>query len=323
VNEADDGLLVSFRQGRDHLKSLPHPPRFAVVVYAFDPRSLDAEHLVGRDPQGFGEVDDSRRSYTGLDYADQRFYASTYGRFNTPDPYSGSATLLNPLSWNRYSYTLGDPVNGNDPTGECTLRTCLSQIVHVAVGVVQVGAGVVLIGAAAVGDVGTGGLATVPVALGALAGIGLVVSGATNIGAGITGDPSLATAASAVYTITNPAGLVTTIVTFGDISAGEAAANVYDGVTAVTGFYNTLENGSTMSTIDLTQGLTSPFTTGFSGVGTIATDYLDGLTNGPQTNAPTTPTLSGGSSSPTSVDGVTYQACQIYDIDPSICLGQN
>jgi hypothetical protein len=48
---------------------------------------------------------------------DQRFYASTYGRFNTPDPKGGSAKLDNPLSWNRYSYTLDDPINGNDPTG--------------------------------------------------------------------------------------------------------------------------------------------------------------------------------------------------------------
>ena len=47
----------------------------------------------------------------------QRFYASSYGRFNTPDPSRRSAKRRNPLSWNRYSYTLGDPVNGNDPTG--------------------------------------------------------------------------------------------------------------------------------------------------------------------------------------------------------------
>ena len=48
----------------------------------------------------------------GLDYADQRFYASTYGRFNTPDPYqsgSGSGTPGDPGSWNRYTYVEGDP----------------------------------------------------------------------------------------------------------------------------------------------------------------------------------------------------------------------
>jgi RHS repeat-associated protein len=55
--------------------------------------------------------------HTGLDYANQRYYASTYGRFNTPDPYAGSAHPRNPLSWNRYSYVRGDPVNHSDRRG--------------------------------------------------------------------------------------------------------------------------------------------------------------------------------------------------------------
>jgi RHS repeat-associated protein len=59
----------------------------------------------------------TRDSYTGLDYADQRFYASTYGRFNTPDRSWDSAGADNPGSWNRYNYASGDPVNRNDPTG--------------------------------------------------------------------------------------------------------------------------------------------------------------------------------------------------------------
>ena len=49
-------------------------------------------------------------------------YASTYGRFNTPDP-ARSAKAKNPLSWNRYSYTHGDPINRNDPRG----LTCVDQ----------------------------------------------------------------------------------------------------------------------------------------------------------------------------------------------------
>jgi hypothetical protein len=47
----------------------------------------------------------------------QRFYASTYGRFNTPDPYQASGGPKSPASWNRYSYTRGDPVNRFDPRG--------------------------------------------------------------------------------------------------------------------------------------------------------------------------------------------------------------
>jgi RHS repeat-associated protein len=63
----------------------------------------------------------TRDSYTGFDYADQRFYASTYGRFNTPDRSWKSVDGSNPESWNRYSYVNGDPVNGNDATGLCTV----------------------------------------------------------------------------------------------------------------------------------------------------------------------------------------------------------
>ena len=63
----------------------------------------------------------TRDSFTGLDYADQRFYASSYGRFSTPDPYQAAAKGANdlntPISWNRYGYVLGDPINGYDPQG--------------------------------------------------------------------------------------------------------------------------------------------------------------------------------------------------------------
>lgn len=59
----------------------------------------------------------TRDSFTGLDYADQRFYASSYGRFNTADPYRASAGAGDPGSWNRYAYVGGDPVNVADPSG--------------------------------------------------------------------------------------------------------------------------------------------------------------------------------------------------------------
>ncbi len=42
---------------------------------------------------------------------------SPVGRFNTPDPSRNSVHPGNPGSWNRYAYTVGDPVNRNDPRG--------------------------------------------------------------------------------------------------------------------------------------------------------------------------------------------------------------
>jgi len=54
-----------------------------------------------------------------IDYADQRFYASTYGRFLTPDRRGGK--LANPGSLNKYTYVGGDPINKNDPKGLCAV----------------------------------------------------------------------------------------------------------------------------------------------------------------------------------------------------------
>jgi RHS repeat-associated protein len=58
------------------------------------------------------------RDMPGQDYADQRYFNGTIGRFWTPDP-SGlkAADSNNPSTWNMYSYTHGDPVNRHDQTG--------------------------------------------------------------------------------------------------------------------------------------------------------------------------------------------------------------
>jgi len=59
----------------------------------------------------------TRDSATGLDYADQRYYTNTHGRFMSPDPYKASGGASDPGSWNRYAYVGGDPVNYDDPNG--------------------------------------------------------------------------------------------------------------------------------------------------------------------------------------------------------------
>jgi RHS repeat-associated protein len=57
------------------------------------------------------------RDSVGLDYAMNRYYASQWGRFLSPDPYLNSAGPTDPGSWNRYGYTRSDPVNRFDPEG--------------------------------------------------------------------------------------------------------------------------------------------------------------------------------------------------------------
>jgi RHS repeat-associated protein len=58
-----------------------------------------------------------RRDETGLDYAWNRYYAPSVGRFTTADPYDGSAVAAVPATWNRYSYVSNNPVSYTDPKG--------------------------------------------------------------------------------------------------------------------------------------------------------------------------------------------------------------
>ena len=71
--------------------------------------------VAGQDQVEFATY--NRDSYTGFDNAVNRVYNSFAGRFNTADPYKASAGPSDPGTWNRYSYTAGDPVNRRDPSG--------------------------------------------------------------------------------------------------------------------------------------------------------------------------------------------------------------
>jgi RHS repeat-associated protein len=58
------------------------------------------------------------RDNPGQDYADQRYYGVGTGRFNVPDPGGiRTASPASSLTWNRYSYTHGDPINFGDRFG--------------------------------------------------------------------------------------------------------------------------------------------------------------------------------------------------------------
>jgi RHS repeat-associated protein len=56
-------------------------------------------------------------SESGTDYAVNRQYSQSVGRFGSADPYQASSYLVNPQSWNRYSYVENDPIHNVDPLG--------------------------------------------------------------------------------------------------------------------------------------------------------------------------------------------------------------
>jgi len=57
-----------------------------------------------------------RDAESGNDYALARSFASTEGRFLSPDPLEGH--VGDPQSWNRYAYVENDPINLSDPSGQ-------------------------------------------------------------------------------------------------------------------------------------------------------------------------------------------------------------
>jgi RHS repeat-associated protein len=79
----------------------------------------------GVDPLHPAPVDGVRQQFTqkerdietGLDYFGARYYGSTQGRFTTADPLLSSASIYDPQTWNRYAYTLNNPLKYIDPLG--------------------------------------------------------------------------------------------------------------------------------------------------------------------------------------------------------------
>ncbi|MEK6304510.1 MAG: RHS repeat-associated core domain-containing protein [Acidobacteriota bacterium] len=58
-----------------------------------------------------------RDAENGTDYAVNRQYSQSTGRFNRTDPLASSGKKETPQSWNRYGYTDNDPINMKDPLG--------------------------------------------------------------------------------------------------------------------------------------------------------------------------------------------------------------
>ncbi len=90
--------------------------------------------------QGYGATDTNRQKYglterddaTGLDHTWWRKYENLSGRWTSPDPYNGSASIADPQSLNRFSYTQNDPVNFIDPSGLCTFNISITNNAHLS-----------------------------------------------------------------------------------------------------------------------------------------------------------------------------------------------
>lgn len=115
----------------------------AFTKHDYLPYGEEMDSATGGNVDKFGTY--LRDQTTGLDYADQRYFAGTLGgRFLSADPYEASGGASEPGSWNRYPYVGGDPVNLTDRTGlywdDCSLGGCLMAPPEDGGGVIGFGA---------------------------------------------------------------------------------------------------------------------------------------------------------------------------------------
>jgi RHS repeat-associated protein len=81
-------------------------------------RSTVQKYMVDQVRQKFTGYE--RDDETGLDFAQARYYGNVHGRFTSVDPLNASASSSNPQTFNRYSYTLNNPLRYADPSGMLT-----------------------------------------------------------------------------------------------------------------------------------------------------------------------------------------------------------
>lgn len=80
-----------------------------------------------------GHIDDVD---TGLNYMQARYYDPSLARFLSIDPV-GFLETGSPSMFNRYAYSVNDPVNNTDPSGECVPGLCPADIAMSAAAIKQ------------------------------------------------------------------------------------------------------------------------------------------------------------------------------------------
>ena len=71
-----------------------------------------------------------RDAETGLDFFGARYMSSAQGLFTSPDPKQFSArTISNPQKWNKYAYTLNNPLASIDPDGREEIKLTVTGFI--------------------------------------------------------------------------------------------------------------------------------------------------------------------------------------------------
>ena len=97
------------------------------VTARHDYHPFGEEIATAQRTTALGYADDTvRKQFTGyerdtetdLDFAQARMYASSFGRFMSPDSFTNATKVSDPPSWNLYLYVTNKPMNLVDPSGK-------------------------------------------------------------------------------------------------------------------------------------------------------------------------------------------------------------
>jgi len=125
-----DGLLAAMRLGGEK----PHqglPGRNPALYLGFNVcksttvLGLQAAAVLNRI--GSCSTGKERDAESGNDYFGKRYYASSMGRWMSPDKSLDGAIMELPQTWNKYSYEYNRPLYGTDPDGQCP--PCIGAII--------------------------------------------------------------------------------------------------------------------------------------------------------------------------------------------------
>lgn len=165
VGQVQPGTDKVFFFHGDHLGSttlVTGPAGQLLQKIYYDPFGAILENQIAAGGEGTrflytGQVFDD---WSGLLYLNARYYHPKLGRFVTPDALAPQ--LYHPLSWNRYSYVLNNPLRFVDPTGHFWdeigdwFKSCWKYVVAAVAIIAIVVLTVVTFGAAALITVGIG-----------------------------------------------------------------------------------------------------------------------------------------------------------------------
>lgn len=111
--------LGSVRAIADGAGSLVETRWYEPYGYNPKPVTLDERRAWAGHEREYGEL---AKPHDDLDYMHARFYKPAWGRFLSVDPVLvANRAMSEPQGWNRYSYTLGNPLRFIDPDGRETV----------------------------------------------------------------------------------------------------------------------------------------------------------------------------------------------------------